>query len=36
MGRIGSGALSGDLDQAVLVNPSRPVNWNVKLQNKRR
>ena len=29
MGRIGSGTLSGDLDQAVLVNPSRPLNWNL-------
>ena len=35
MGRIGSGTLSGDLDQAVLVNPSRPLNWNVKLPDKR-
>ncbi len=35
MGRIGSGTLSGDLDQAVLVKPSRPLNWNVKLPDKR-
>jgi hypothetical protein len=31
MGRISSGTLSGDLHQAVLVNPSGPFNWNVQL-----
>jgi hypothetical protein len=34
MGRISSGTLSGDLHQAVLVNPSRPLNWNVKVPDK--
>jgi hypothetical protein len=34
MSRIGSGTLLGDLDQAVLVNPSRPLNWNVNLTDK--
>jgi hypothetical protein len=35
MGRMSSGTLSGDLDQAVLMNPSRPLNWNVNLPDKR-
>ena len=34
MSRIGSGTLLGDLHQAVLVNPSRPLNWNVNLTDK--